>query len=777
MAPLATEPGQVLLVLNIAKRKALYSLIVETTQWMRSQIELKSEPVGFVGSGTNSSPSPELIRLRSAALAHFDAWRREILPRLKEVLSTPDDAKVVDERRKKTERMSQRSAEESAAGESLIDLGEPSPAASDLERATRERESEIFRLRASYHAIPTRLSTISIEDREETLSCILLLLLSAGKYAAESRALAVYLASALELPLSVLNREEAAVATFLVQKSAEASNQPGSPAMSADTEAQTRKQENQAGRFLKVGLASVAGAALIGVTGGLAAPVVAGAIGGIMGTVGLGGVASVLGIFFMNPILVGGLFGAYGARMTGGMVDQYAKEVEDFKFIPLSEQSDPAHKTRKEIERRLRVTIGVNGWLVDKNDIVKPWRFVGGDCEVFALRYEMKSLLGLGASLQGLVTSYAWNTVKVEILKRTVLATLWSALWPVHLLSVASSIDNPFSLAKNRSEKAGKILADALVNRVQGHLVSGKIYNVFSENDYLLAFLYRATSIQLGVAGLQEIKGIEGVENLNLSQEVSGHMRYPELIDKILARCGLPVAEGAATGPIEQEEEVIVFDDADPSQAERLIELDFLQSPGSSTITKPEPDITTDRPSIPSSPEQRTKRATVTRATSLNLQPSHDPLGNTNGPIAIHDAPPVYTCSVSAPTLVPKNHRPLPLGQQQPPGLTGPGSSTDKSLRNEEPNVKYSGTSREMALTPKPTWLSAGGLSAHETNRVALSDPYVPFRPFRHPISDRRDEFEDEDHEDNGPRIHMVDNDSDEGEFAHVDPVPIDDDR
>lgn len=86
--------------------------------------------------------------------------------------------------------------------------------------------------------------------------------------------------------------------------------------MSAEAEAAKRKQQNQQSRYWKVGLASVAGAALIGVTGGLAAPVVAGAIGGIMGSVGLGGVASFLGIFWMNGALVGTLFGAFGARMT-----------------------------------------------------------------------------------------------------------------------------------------------------------------------------------------------------------------------------------------------------------------------------------------------------------------------------------------------------------------------------------------------------------------------------------------------------------------------------
>jgi len=69
-------------------------------------------------------------------------------------------------------------------------------------------------------------------------------------------------------------------------------------------------------------------------------------------------------------------------------------------------------------------------------------------------------------------------------------------------------------------------------------VVSGKVINVYSENDYILAFLYRATSIQFGVAGLQEIGDVEGVDNLNLSKEVSGHLRYPDLIGKILKKSG-----------------------------------------------------------------------------------------------------------------------------------------------------------------------------------------------------------------------------------------------
>jgi hypothetical protein len=167
-----------------------------------------------------------------------------------------------------------------------------------------------------YHPIPTRLTTVPVEDRRETISAVLVLLLSMGNYSAHSRALIVYLTSALELSLSFLTQEEEEIATSLVDASTKAEKE----GMSGDAEAAQRKKENQSSRYWKVGLASVAGAAVIGITGGLAAPVVAGAIGGLMGTVGLGSLASFLGIFWMNGALVGTLFGAYGASMTVRLV-------------------------------------------------------------------------------------------------------------------------------------------------------------------------------------------------------------------------------------------------------------------------------------------------------------------------------------------------------------------------------------------------------------------------------------------------------------------------
>ncbi|KAH8906257.1 DUF726-domain-containing protein [Coniochaeta sp. PMI_546] len=817
MAPLTSDPRHLLVVLNPARRKALYTLISEITSYMQSQLKLP-EPTTPASSSTtrpvdaplfhptrqtsdisltdepppSPQPSPDLIRLRVAALTHFQSWRRSILAKLEELLRTPDDNQILDQRRKRAER----AAHTPRPGESLIDLGTSAAESNDGdEEEAKRRARAVAALQARYHPIPTRLTTIPLQDRKEVLSAVLLVLLSSGNYSADSRVMAVYLASALGLPLEVLVREETEIAVSLVEGSGRT--------MTADAEATKRREQNQGSRFWKVGLASVAGAAVIGVTGGLAAPVVAGAIGGLMGTVGLGGVASFLGIFWMNGALVGTLFGALGGRMTGEIVDQYAREVEDFRFIPLREEWGEGLSRDDEDDRegrRLKVVIGVNGWLTSREDVTKPWRSLGQESEVFALRYEMDCLLALGQSLKGMVSSYAWSMVKSEILKRTVLATLGSALWPAYMLSVASNLDNPFSLAKNRSEKAGKILADAIINKVQGErpvtligyslgarviysclrtlaerrafglvedvvfigapipsnrnhwqmmrsVVSGKMFNVYSENDYILAFLYRTTSMQLGIAGLQEIQDIEGVENLNLTEEVQGHLRYAGLIGNILVRCGFPDIRGT-DGTIKKDDDEISLQDADLGRTGTLIQLDDLHI---LEEAKP-PRAQTDRPNrasageasaiyspVSRSPEERKQRASITRKQSEALQEAFDPLGATTSTVAQVAKPRVASTPSDPPKFV-----------------------------MESPNTKYNGTVRDFALAkaaptdvergPPPYTPSVTEIATTGSSSVASHQ--------------RHEDEEGSEEEDGYGGISMVDNDED---FAYVEPVPLED--
>ncbi|TVY29803.1 putative membrane protein [Lachnellula hyalina] len=615
MPPNASDPKDLKIVLNPAKRRALTTLLGSIVTHMRKEIEHTFEPSPLQEPAPllvdpensrdrpkidpeeearqcrlearfeNSLSTPKLRGLKRDALRYFDTWANEVARVFKKLTEGSEDPRSEQRRREWLAARNPPPPPYQPNAPDFIKTPEAEAAALAAEAREVGEAKDVSILQSLYPPVATRLTTISKDDRHCVISCMVLLLLSLGHYSAHSRTLLCYLTSSLEMPMSVLTTEETEIARTLML---------ASKTLTADAETKKRQAENASSRRWKVGLASVAGAALIGVTGGLAAPVVAGAIGGLMGGVGLGGVASFLGIFAMNGALVGSLFGAFGGKMTGKMVDQYAKEVSDFKFLPVASEWGE-HTTKPETEeesRRLRVTIGINGWLNSREDVVKPWRILGQDSEVFALRYEMNALIELGNSLKNMVSSYAWSYVKLEILKRTVLATLWSALWPVYLLKMATSIDNPFAVARNRSEKAGEVLADALINKAQGErpvtligyslgarviysclkslaerrafglvesvvfigapvpsnadnwrtmcsVVSGKIFNVYSENDYILAFLYRATSIQFGVAGLQEISNVQGVSNLDLSKEVSGHLRYPELVGKILKRVGV----------------------------------------------------------------------------------------------------------------------------------------------------------------------------------------------------------------------------------------------
>ncbi|MCJ1363010.1 hypothetical protein MMC16_002116 [Acarospora aff. strigata] len=543
--------------------------------------------------------APKMKELRAAALKFFDEWRDGVLQRVGEVVNSKETAE-----------------QQKAQTKSVKSVHEPGDKKIDPQATGDERVSSA--LHDLYPPISTPLASLEEEKRMLILHSMLLLLLSLEHYIAPSRILLLYLTSSLKLSVEVLMEDEKKVAKGLL----EAAQQ-----MSGDEVTQKKAEENQSSRKWKVGLASVAGAAIIGVTGGLAAPLVAAGVGSVMGGLGLGATAAAgyLGTVAGSTVIVGGLFGAYGGRMTGQMMDAYAREVQDFAFLPVHGPRKTFHEDKDaaaEGDRRLRVTIGISGWLTEKEETVTPWRVLGGGAEVFALRWELEALLNLGNAMQAMVSSAAWGYAKSEIIKRTIFAELTSALWPIGLLKVSRVVDNPFSVAKARADKAGLVLADALVHKAQGErpvtlvgyslgarliysclmslakqrafglvesvvligaptpsdtsdwrlmrsVVAGRLVNVYSENDYVLGFLYRTSSIQLGVAGLQKVAGLPGVENVDVSETVSGHLRYRYLVGSILKKTGF---EDVEMEEVAKEEEALrVMDQEEEERKAKLL--------------------------------------------------------------------------------------------------------------------------------------------------------------------------------------------------------------
>ncbi|KAL8780014.1 MAG: hypothetical protein Q9213_006657, partial [Squamulea squamosa] len=521
--------------------------------------------------------APDVKRLKEDALSNYDEWRESFMKRAAEAVHLENKAdKQIAQAAENYEAPATATARtQTASGEAGEKVEQKAPKLEDI-----------------FPRVKTSLTKLSLSQRRLVLHSVLLLLISLERYSARSRVLLLYLTSSLKIGAKALQEEEVKIAKGLLESAQQ---------INADKEAQEKIDASQQSRKWKTRAATVAGAAVVGITGGMAAPMVASGVGALMGGLGLGATAAAgcwidLGSVAGSTYLVGALFGAYGGQMTGQMMDNLSREVEDFAFLPVHgrrKEFEDESEAAAEEDRRLRVTIGITGWLTEKEEIVKPWRVLSTGSEVFALRWELETLINLGNSMKTMLSSAAWGYAQSQVIQQTVFAELMASVtWPVGIAKVARVVDNPFTLGKTRADKAGEVLADALIHRAQGQrsvtlvgyslgaraiyacLMSlakrkafdlvesailigaptpsdaaswrmlktacpGRLINVYSTNDRVLAFLYRTSSIQYGVAGLAPIQGLPGVENVDVSETVNGHLRYRFLIGKILSQIGL----------------------------------------------------------------------------------------------------------------------------------------------------------------------------------------------------------------------------------------------
>lgn len=163
---------------------------------------------------------------------------------------------------------------------------------------------------------------------------------------------------------------------------------------------------------------------------------------------------------------------------------------------------------------------------------------------------------------------------------------------PVVLSKLAYLIDNPWAVSLDRAWAAGLVLADSLIDRNLGTrpitlvgyslgarvifscllelarkgaygviqnvymfgspmvlktdeflkirtVVAGRLVNGYNKNDWILAYLFRLTNGGIRrVAGLAPIEGVPGLENMDCTEFVKGHMEYRQAMPKLLRECG-----------------------------------------------------------------------------------------------------------------------------------------------------------------------------------------------------------------------------------------------
>ncbi|XP_046446039.1 transmembrane and coiled-coil domain-containing protein 4-like [Daphnia pulex] len=236
----------------------------------------------------------------------------------------------------------------------------------------------------------------------------------------------------------------------------------------------------KAKKFAWIGAASVGGGVLVGLTGGLVAPLVAGSLAALLG---VGGGAAAAGSV-AGAAVIGSLFGAAGAGVSGYKMNKRVGDVEEFFFVRLS----PGEGSR------LHVTICCPGWLPppDQNQLAEEFEDENSDDdddeieesierrlmqsfdglihsrEQYGLQYETKYLAEMGRAIDA-VCRLAISMAATEVLKMTIFHGLVTAVaLPRTILSLTSVIDNPWNVCCNRSAQVGQMLAETLMDGTFG---------------------------------------------------------------------------------------------------------------------------------------------------------------------------------------------------------------------------------------------------------------------------------------------------------------------
>ncbi|KAJ4307097.1 hypothetical protein N0V88_000473 [Collariella sp. IMI 366227] len=543
-------------------------------------------------SQNEANIAPRLQELKKEALQHFKKWQTMVHKRVGDISvrqppGAPPGQSFASRRRTMSNNRRNRPGGRSKTAPDSDFAVDSSPGPAGFRTSatpvlTVETDPVLVRL---YPPTATMLSTLPVEKRCLLLHCLILLLLSLENYSAYTRVLLLNITSSLHLPLRILLEEEVRVGCALSQVA---------KAIPPELLAPPKKTEDgKQPRRWKAGLVNLAG--LGGGSGNLPPPLADAGIGSVFGTAGIPipAAAGLLGSMNENGMVVGALFSVCGTRPGGKMMEHYLKEVGDFAFIPLRGSiGQPGEIGKSAFEnRRLRLVVGVAGWLTSNSETVHPWQCLGEQNEVYAVRWELEALTKLSNSFDLLVRSAAWSMAKKEIVARPIFANMVDGRWPASLLKISKIVDNNWNNAMVRADKLGAALADVIMGKAQGErgvsligysigaraiyaclmclaerrafglvenavlmgtpapsdpmawcamksVVTGRLVNVYSENDYILGFLYRTSSIEFGLAGLQRVIGVEGIENVDVTAKISLHPRYQYLVGSILRHVG-----------------------------------------------------------------------------------------------------------------------------------------------------------------------------------------------------------------------------------------------
>jgi hypothetical protein len=249
---------------------------------------------------------------------------------------------------------------------------------------------------------------LSIDRRRLFFHIVFLITLSLQEYTANSFLLLANLTSCLNLPFVFFQTEEIKLARGLAHAALETSAEALLALKLEETKSSRRFKgygNTSANPTLATGLESIG---LGTSSGGF----------GLTGTIA----ASLLGAMADNARMQNAVFGINPSKPLGKLLETFSRDIQDVGFIPVHPKPFTEYADAREVlaeDRRLRVVIALNGWVIEDEDLVKPWICLGQQTETYTLRWDMATLLNLGNSLETVILSSAWGVSKKEVKTRT----------------------------------------------------------------------------------------------------------------------------------------------------------------------------------------------------------------------------------------------------------------------------------------------------------------------------------------------------------------------
>lgn len=294
--------------------------------------------------------------------------------------------------------------------------------------------------------------TIDVDIRWTILCDLFLVLIADSLYDARSRRLLEIVGEYLDVPwLDICRFEKRVTDALEMQEAADKEN------WNEDEHMENRRKLARNRRLMMMGLATVGGGLVIGLSAGLLAPVIGAGLAAGFTTIGVAGTSGFLAgaggaaIITTTGVVTGGAIAVKAShRRTGA--------VKTFEYRPLHNN------------KRVNLIVTVSGWMTGKVDDVRlPFSTVDpimGD--IYSVYWEPEMLTSMGQTINILATEALTQGLQ-QVLGSTILIGLMAALQlPIVLTKLAYLIDNPWSVSVTRADGAGLILADSLTDRNLG---------------------------------------------------------------------------------------------------------------------------------------------------------------------------------------------------------------------------------------------------------------------------------------------------------------------